>query len=178
MLINRQTVIIGMRFGLYVLILAVNAYAIWITRSFCPIVVVLSLLLIPFFHLMLAGVWEPFRLRRIAYQRSETFIIPPHYAWDMHRDSRSDYSNVPGTLALTNRCLRFVSSPLYTDEDIVRGIPLNVIVRISDVPPDGKWGYFLTLTLRDGAKMKLKFRFGHQQARWQRELRAIIYETV
>jgi hypothetical protein len=180
MRVNRQAVILGMRFGLFVLILAVNAYVILTTKGYRPnlLVVVVSLLTIPLFHIVLAGVWEPFRLRRIARKSGENFLIAPHYAWDLHRDSRSDFSNVPGTLALTDRSLRFVSSPLFTDEDITRAIPLQTIVQITDVAPGGKWGHFLTLTLSDGAKMRLKFMSKGRQNRWLQEIKSRIYESV
>jgi len=178
MRVNRQAVIIGMRFGLFVLVLAVNAYTFWIERPSFLIVLVLSLLPIPLFYLVLAGVWEPFRLGRIARKSGESLIIRPHHAWSLHRDSRSDMSTIPGTLALTDRSLRFVSSPLYTDDEIARATPLRMVTQVSDAAPNGKWGYFLTLTLSDGAKMRLKLMSKGQQTRWLRELKSRVYESA
>jgi len=180
--LNRQAVILGMRFGTLVLALAVNAYAFWaahwaINASFLT-VLVLSLLAILLFHVLLAFAWETFRLVRIARKAGETLVISPHHAWSLHRDSRTEMSTIPGTLALTDRNLRFVSSPLYTDDEVDRATPVQMVKQVSDTAPDGRLGFFLTLTLSDGAKMRLKMMSKGQQNRWLQELRSRVYEKV
>jgi len=179
---NRQAVIIGMRFGVFMLALAVDAYAFWaghwvVGPSFIT-VFVLSFVAVLLFHVLLAYAWEPFRLGRIARKAGETMVITPRHAWSLHRDSRSDMSVIPGTLALTDRNLRFVSSPLYTDDEIARATPVQMVKVVSDAAPDGRIGYFLTLTLSDGAKMRIKMMSRGQQQRWLQELRSRVYEKV
>ncbi|MHB9106853.1 MAG: hypothetical protein ACYDCO_07335 [Armatimonadota bacterium] len=180
--LNRQAVILGMRFGMLVLVLAVNAYAFWTARwainaSFLT-VLVLSLFAILLFHLLLAFAWEPFRLGRIARKAGEMPVIPPHHAWSLHRDSRTETSMIPGTLAMTDRHLRFVSSPLYTDDEVDRATPVQMVKQVSDAAPNGRIGFFLTLTLSDGAKMRIKLMSKGQQNRWLQELRSRVYEKV
>jgi len=176
--VNRQSVILGLRFSLLIVIVAFNAYIIWKERAFKPVIMALSLLSIPLFYLLLTRLWEPLRLRLIIGHSNDMIIIPPHYAWNFHRESRSDYCCIPGTLALTDHLLYFVSSPLYTDTDILCKIPLRTITRVSNAPPKGKWGNFLTLTLQDGATVRFKFSYGHQQYHWQQELCVRVYEQI
>lgn len=175
---NRQAVIIGMRFGMLALALAVDAYTFWVARPSFLLVFVLSLVAVLLFHLLLVFAWETFRLGRIARKAGETLIIPPHHAWSLHRDSRTETSMIPGTLAMTDRNLRFISSPLYTDDEIDRATPVQMVKQVSDAAPDGRLGFFLTLTLSDGAKMRIKMMSRGQQQRWLQELRSRVYEKV
>ena len=172
MKVNRQVMMIWLRFGLYALLLAVNAYVLWELRAIHYGVLALSLLILTFFHLLVAAWLEPQRLQKLIRAAEEELVIPPHFAWDIHRDSKSDWSNVPGTLALTNRTLRFVTSPLYIYEDLHPVIPLHLIVKVSGIIPERRWGHYLELTLRDGAKMKIRVWTKRQHTRWLKELRS------
>lgn len=172
--ISRQAVMLGVRFFLLVLAVGVNIYAyverVKIGQPERIGVFVLSLLSFPLFHLLLAVWWEPMHIRRIVRKAGENLVIAPHYAWNFHRESRSDWINIPGTLALTDRNLRFISSPLHTNDDLDQAIPLSQIVHVSGSLPERKSGHYLVVKLSDGAKMKIKLLSAQKQARWLREL--------
>jgi hypothetical protein len=163
---------LGLRFILLVGAIALNihVYVLKIELFTRIAILVLSLLAFPLFHLLIAVWWEPMRMRKIARKGGEALIIPPHYAWNIHRESRSDYSNIPGTISLSDRFLRFVSSPLYLNDDLDHSIPLHQIVKVSTSLPERKWGIYLVVSLRDGAKMKIRLLSPHQQNRWMQEL--------
>jgi hypothetical protein len=174
--ITRQSVMLALRFVLLVLAVAANiyAYAQHLELFLRVILIVVSLLAFPLFHLLVAIWWEPMRMRAIARKGGETFIIPPHYCWNIHRESRSDYSNIPGTISLSDRFLRFVSSPLYLNDDLDHSIPLHQITGVSTILPERKWGTYLVVSLRDGAKMKIRLLSPQQQTRWALELQSKI----
>lgn len=176
--LNRQAVILGLRFGFLVLALAATALTFWLARpAFLPVLIGSGVVILAF-HAVLVYLWETFRLGRIARNAGESIVIGPHHAWSLHRDSRTEMSAIPGTLAFTDRNLRFVSSPFYLDDEFERAIPVHTVKQVSDTAPDGRWGYFVTLTLSDGAKMRIKLMSKGQQNRWLQELRSRVYEKV
>jgi len=167
---NRQTIVQGMRVGLIVLLIGGNVAALWLARAVRLEVLIPSVLAIPAFHLLLAHWWEPLRLAGRIRRGGETPLVRPHFAWNMRRDSRREWSTIAGAVALTDHAVHFVSSPFYDLEPVTLAIPLSQIIRVTASEREENAGHYLVMTLRDGAVLKLKMRSRSQRARWANAL--------